>query len=419
MRKVDVLVLGSGIAGLGAALKAREFGRDPVIFEGNQSAGGLLDNFEIQGFRFDNAVHLSFAVESKVREIFDQIDYGTHIVNPKSFERDLWLKHPVQNNLYPLTVSERMVLFKSFLERKELFNDDYESWLRHQYGDGISERFPIPYTIKYWDTHPTELSTTWIGDRMRRASLDEVLFGTLTPETPNTYYLKEVRYPKKGGFRSFISGLIDQSSIEYNSRAISLDLDEKKIVFGNDLTVEYQTLISSIPLPELVKITNNVTSNVAKASKKLKATSIDLISVGLKKSSLSDLWFYIYDEDILASRAYSPSLKSPENAPEGCSSLQFEIYSRGTDSKYDKEVLFENVVYALRKMKIAERNDIIFMHHKHLRYGNVIFDNGMEVKRDLVRSYFHSYEVQTIGRFGEWDYLWSNQSFMSGYNVSF
>ena len=153
-----------------------------------------------------------------------------------------------------------------------------------------------------------------------------------------------------------------------------------------------------------------------KASKTLKATSIDLISVGFNRKVSNYLWFYIYDDDILASRAYSPSMKSPDNAPEGCSSLQFEIYSRGENSKYDKKELKENVIYALKKMRIADNEDILFMHHKHLRYGNVIFDIGMEKNRNSVRKYLKENGVKTIGRFGEWEYFWSNQSFMSGYN---
>ena len=35
---------------------------------------------------------------------------------------------------------------------------------------------------------------------------------------------------------------------------------------------------------------------------------------------------YIYDEDIPPARVYSPSLKSADNAPAGCSSLQAEIF---------------------------------------------------------------------------------------------
>jgi len=417
MNKVDVMIIGAGIAGLGAALRAREVHREAVIFEAKERAGGLLDNFELNGFRFDNAVHLSFASEPEVRKIFDQTDYYTHPSDALNFEEKRWLKHPVQNNLYPLPVEQKVELIKSFLRRTESESSDYESWLRHQYGDAISERFPIRYTLKYWGTPASNLSTTWIGNRMRRAELDEILLGAFTDETPNTYYTKEMRYPKTGGFRAFIEPLIALTTIEYNNQASKIDLENKIVTFKDGKKVQYTTLISSIPLPVLVSITNNISEKVKKAAESLVATSIDLISVGFNKKIIKDLWFYIYDDDILASRAYSPSVKSPENAPKGCSSLQFEIYSRGTESKYSKEQLIENVLYALDKMNIATKEDICIIHHKHLTYGNVVFDKGMEKCRDVVRNYFSSKGVKTIGRFGEWDYLWSNQSLLSGYNA--
>ncbi|WP_016675349.1 NAD(P)-binding protein, partial [Yersinia pestis] len=69
-RYINTVILGAGVAGLGAALKAREVNIEYEIFEAKASAGGLLDNFVIDGYRFDNAVHLSFATEEKVRDIF-------------------------------------------------------------------------------------------------------------------------------------------------------------------------------------------------------------------------------------------------------------------------------------------------------------------------------------------------------------
>lgn len=415
MKTIDVAILGAGIAGLAAALKAREQNQNAVIFEANSRAGGLLDSFEIDGFRFDNAVHLSFASEPEVRKIFDKTEYNTHPADARNFEHDKWLKHPVQNNLFPLTADEKVQLIKSFLARKELTKSDYESWLRHQYGDAISERYPIRYTQKYWATPASKLSTSWIGNRMRRAELDEILYGAFSEKTPNTYYTKEMRYPKKGGYRSYIEPLIAESTIEYNYKASDIDTENKVLTFSNGQKIKYKKLVSSIPLPVLVSITKNSPISIINAAETLVATSIDLISVAFNKPIINDLWFYIYDEDILASRAYSPSVKSLDNVPKGCSSLQFEIYSRGTKSKFKKTDIIENVIYALKKMKIANTEDILFTHHKHLRYGNVIFDKDMEIKRDQIINHYKTKDIKTIGRFGEWDYLWSNQSFLSGY----
>lgn len=417
MTHIETMILGAGIAGLGAALRCREEGKAAIIFEANERAGGLLDNFEIDGFLFDNAVHLSFATEPKVREIFDKTPYITHPADAWNFEKDRWLKHPVQNNLFPLSAEDKVELITSFLTRPEDAGVDYESWLRHQYGDKIAERYPIKYTVKYWGTPAKNLSTSWIGSRMRRAEVEEILFGAFTDQTPNTYYVKEMRYPEYGGYRSFIEPLIEQSDIRLNHRATKIDLVNKTVTFNDVQTVSYDSLVNTIPLPHFIELCIDVPDNVSNSAKELMATSIDLISIGFNKPIIKDLWFYIYDEDILASRAYSPSVKSPNNTPDGCSSLQFEIYSRGTNSRYSVDELKANTIMALKKMNVATEDDILFIHHKNLPYGNVIFDIGMEENRQIIKEFLNKNRVLNCGRFGEWDYLWSNQSLMSGYNI--
>jgi protoporphyrinogen oxidase len=419
MKHIPIAILGGGIAGLGAALRAAEIKQQAVIFEAGPSAGGLLDNFVVDGFRFDNAVHLSFATEPKVREIFDQTPYHTLPADSQCYDRGFWLKHPVQNNLFPLPAARKVELIKSFLARPDIADPaNYEDWLRCQYGEEIAQTYPIAYTHKYWDTPPSQLSVNWIGNRMRRAELDEILFGAFTSETPNTYYTKEMRYPKEGGYKAFIQPLIKSANIELNAKAIRVDTVNRRIDFENSASVSYDRIVSTLPLPELIRIMVDVPSEVATAASSLEATSIDLVSVGFNVELDLDLWFYIYDADIHASRAYSPSVKSSANAPAGCSSLQFEVYQRGRAAKYTPEELKNNVRQAILKMNIAADENILFLHHKRLPWGNVIFDVGMEENRQTVRDHLAACEVKSCGRFGEWDYLWSNQSFLSGYSAA-
>ncbi|SDD24696.1 protoporphyrinogen/coproporphyrinogen oxidase [Paraburkholderia lycopersici] len=417
METIDCVILGGGIAGLGAALRCRESNRRAVIFEARTSAGGLLDNFTIDGFRFDYAVHLSFANEPKVRDIFDRTPFLTHPADSKCFDEKHWLKHPVQNNLFPLAPEVKVDLIDSFVRRPDrMSGDDYESWLRHQYGNAIAERYPLRYTRKYWATDAAQLSVDWIGQRMRRAELGEILYGAFTDDTPNTYYTKEMRYPVEGGYKAFIQPLIDASDVRPEHIASAIDPAARIVRFTNGTAVRYESLISTLPLPVLVNLLAEAPAEVTRAASRLTATSIDLVSVGFEKPVVNDLWFYIYDEDILASRAYSPSVKSPDNAPDGCSSLQFEIYSRGPGSRYDPKTLESNTAYALRKMNIGSPGDIRFIDHRRIPYGNVIFDIGMSDDRHAVLRHVSQQGIASCGRFGEWEYLWSNQSLLSGYH---
>lgn len=73
-----VTILGAGIAGISAAYKLQSFGASFDIFEKNSSPGGLLRCFEVQGYRFDQAVHLSFADCDETRKIFNMTSAYTH-----------------------------------------------------------------------------------------------------------------------------------------------------------------------------------------------------------------------------------------------------------------------------------------------------------------------------------------------------
>jgi protoporphyrinogen oxidase len=413
----SVVVLGAGISGISAAYHATQMGINAVAYEAAPRAGGLLDNFTVDGFRFDNAIHLSFANEPEVREIFDRTPYIAHPAVSWCWDDNIWLKHPVQNNMFPLPLDERVELIAGLVERPDLEVTNYRQWLLYQFGETIAHRWSLPYTEKYWTVPAEALGTDWIGNRVRRADVREVLHGAFTSETPNHYYATEMRYPKCGGYRAFIEPMIDQTEIRCDHRASEILLKKKLVRFDNGEEVNFDRLINTMPLPVLINMIDEVPAEVRSAAATLFATSLDLISVGFRRADVSPyLWFYIYDEDILAARAYSPSIKSPDNAPAGCSSLQFEIYSspKNPQTKSPEEMKL-NIMMGLKKMKLVENEDeVIFMHHKRVPWGNVVFDLGMEQRRDLVLDWLKEVGIISAGRFGEWAYHWSNQAFMSG-----
>lgn len=413
----DLTVLGAGVAGLSAAYRAREASYSVDVFEAAKEPGGLLAGFSVEDFRFDRAVHLSFATEPEVREIFDRTPYRTHRPESLNWDNGHWLRHPAQNNMFSLDAKDKVTLIKGLADRpiKESISD-YRDWLEQQYGVPIAERWPLRYTRKYWRMDASELGIDWVGSRMRSADIGEVLEGAFSDSDRNTYYIKEMRYPEEGGYFSFIEPLVEGLDIHFEHRAKSIRLTDRSIEFANGQTAKFDRLVSTLPLPQLARMIPEVPQGLKEASQELIATQIDLISVGFARADVPpSLWFYIYDEDIEAARAYSPSWKSPSNAPAGTSSLQFEIYSLpGEDIDRNPEYLIENTRYAIEKMGLASADEILFLHHTRLPFGNVVFKKGMETTRDSILEWLSEEGIESAGRFGEWGYLWSNQAFMSG-----
>ena len=413
-----IIILGGGISGLASAYELKNHKIKSIVLEKNPSWGGLLDNFSIDGFRFDKFIHLSFAKDEYVNDIFYKTPFLKHKPLSSNYYKGFWLKHPAQNNLYPLNIEEKQKILNDFKKRENLLINNYEDWLRVQYGNYFTENFPMVYTEKYWTVKAKELETKWVSNRMYKPSLDEIKKGCETDITPNTYYAKEMRYPKKGGYKSFLKPMVKNLNIRTNSNVKEICLNKKKVTLFNGDEFEFDNLINSIPITELCKLIKDIPTTVLEASKKLNYTSGYLVSLGFNKPDImKKLWFYIYDKDILASRVYSPSMKSSDNAPKGCSSLQAEIYfNKGV--KFDKtnQEILDQTIDDLIKIGLFKKEDLIVKDIRTEKYANVIFDHHIYLNRKIVLDYLEDNKVISVGRFGEWDYLWSDQSMLSGRN---
>lgn len=418
----SIFILGAGISALGAAYSLKQKGYAPTLLEKDNTYGGLCGNFKINSFRFDRFVHFSFSNNEKVNELFSlsTSNIYRHIPNAYNLYKGKWIKHPAQNNLYPLADEEKKKIIQDFQNRPTNIDisalNNYEQWLRIQYGNYFAEHFPMVYTRKYWMREAKDLETKWIGNRLYQPSVEEVIQGAYSEKTPITYYAKEMRYPKQGGYKQFLSELAKDQDIRYNQEVVSIDPSQKIITTHTNGQYHYERVISSLPLPVVVKMIENIPETILDAANKLHCTCGYLISIGLKNKNIPPyLWWYIYDEDILPARVYSPSLKSPDNVPEGCSSLQLEIYCE--KNQYSEKELYNRSVKRFIELGIIKEEDILFTDIRFEPYANVIFDHNIYEARKIVRGYLQSIGIETIGRFGEWDYLWSDQSLVSGMNI--
>lgn len=416
---METVILGSGISGISAGYHLQKNGEKAVIYERDSDWGGLCGNFTIDGFRFDKFVHFTFAPDDYIKNIFEKSSPTFAHPNVSSnFYKGFWLKHPAQNNLAPLPADEKVEIIKGFINRphktfEELEN--YEDWLRVQYGDYFAENFPFKYTRKYWGVEPKELETKWVGNRMHSPDLDEVLKGAFEVQDKNFYYTSHMKYPKKGGFRSILNDCRKGLDIRFNKEVVRINPSAKTVFFKDGSSVKYDRLISSLPLPEIVKMIDGIPADIKKAGEDLMHTSGYMVSLGFKRPDVAKhLWFYIYDEDILASRVYSPNLKSPDNAPEGCSSLQAEIFFSNRAEVPPAEDVLKNTIEKLIEMGIFKEEDLVVKDIRFEKYANVIFDKDIYKNREVVLKYLKTIGIESIGRFGKWEYMWTHQAFEDG-----
>ena len=416
---MQTVILGSGAAGISAGYHLKQKNIDSVIFEKDADWGGLCGNFTIDGFRFDRFVHFTFATEEDIANHFaNSVDLWEHPSISSNYYQGAWLKHPAQNNLSALPTETKVKIIADFINRPQKNIEqikDYAEWLKVQYGDYFAENFPFAYTRKYWGVEAKDLETKWVGSRMHSPDLTEVLRGAFEEQQQIFYYTSVMKYPKTGGFRCILNTSREGLNIQFNKQVTHIDPKAKKIVFADHSETEYERLVSSLPLPEIINMLPNVPESVIEATKQLKHTSGYQISLGFNKPDIAKhLWFYIYDEDIPPARIYSPSLKSPDNVPSGCSSLQAEVFWASHQPTPSKEKVLAQTMGKLLEMGLFEQKDIVVQDIRMEKYANIIFDHEIYKNRQIVLDYLTSQGILSIGRFGKWDYLWSHQAFKSG-----
>jgi len=417
------VILGAGISGISFAYHLDKKENSHVIYEKRKSWGGLCDNFILDNrFLFDYFVHLSFSENEYVKKLFNNSsDYISHYPLANNYYNGYWIKHPVQYNLAPLPIEEKTKVIIDYFNKPKIKNsNNYKCWLNSNFGVYFSEIFPEKYTKKYWAINAEKLTTEWISTRIGVPSPEQLIKGSFEVQKDNFYYAKEMRYPIRGGYKSFLNLMANQVNIITNKCVSLIDLKRNEIYFEDGSSDRYEKLISSLPIPVLINCIKDCPKYIKEAAEKLCYTSGQLVSFVFNRPDVpKDLWFYIYDEDILPARAYSPSMKSKKNVVEGFSSMQFETYnSRYFPKNISGDNLIEHIIKNSERMKLFSKADILMSDYREVEFANVIFDFKRKKNLAIIHQYLRNNGIKYIGRFGEWDYLWSDQSLLSGMNAA-
>jgi protoporphyrinogen oxidase len=180
----------------------------------------------------------------------------------------------------------------------------------------------------------------------------------------------------------------------------------------------YDALISSVPLPDLIRMIKGAPPDVVSAAQRLACSTCVLVNVGVNRQDLSNSHItYVYDEDICFTRLSFPHLLSPHNVPAGAGSIQAEIYF---SDKYkplvgSPEDWIEPAIRDLRRCGILRDDDTILARGAWLlKYANVIFDLDRPKALEIVHGYLDDIGINYCGRYGDWGYMWTDESFKSG-----
>lgn len=443
----DFVIIGGGLSGISCSY---HLGHSRcIIFEKKSYPGGHVHTDYLNGFTWDEGPHVSFTKSDYVKQLFEQNVDGRYLEYPVrtvNYFAGNWIPHPAQSNLWAIPKDLRDSCLNDFLESRtsQLIPSNYEEWLINAFGSCFTMNFAAKYTRKYWQTEPQELSTDWVGMRVFKPLVEDVVEGYEKPLKRQTHYITHIRYPEFGGYFSFAKKMYEGACLRLGRQVSKIDLASKRIWFTDKSSIKFKKLISTLPLPELILLANAPT-HVLDAANDLNCTSLLLVNVEVNHAAKKlENWLYVYDEDKLSTRINCTELLSPNNAPNGQSGIQVEVYfSKKNRSEVTFDTVAKKVCRELVEMGLIEStSSIVNVHTKWVQWANVVFDNKRRKSQDIVFEWLSNFglnredddlepmtnwdnaknvsfgDIVLAGRFGQWKYFWTDDCILRGKVIS-
>lgn len=436
----EVLIVGAGPTGLGAAWKLDALGhRDWCLCEAGTTAGGLASSVvDEHGFTWDLGGHVQFSHYDYFDALMDELlgldGWVYHDRQSWVWLRNRFVPYPFQLNLHRLPAAEMWECIRGLevaQARPASQIRNFGEWIDARFGVGIARIFLRPYNEKVWAYPPEELGVGWVGERVATVDLRRVLDNIRRRRDdvswgPNNRF----RFPLRGGTGAIWRALARRLArkhpgrIRMGWRLEYLSTASREAVFSNGARIRYARLLSTVPLDVLVR-SSDLAPDLEPFVRKLKYSSTHVVGVGLRGRPPSHLedkcWMYFPESNCPFYRVTVFSRYSPHNVPDPGRfwSLMAEISESPWKPEDSSRVVPETIRGMLATGLVDSTRTVHHTWHRRLPHGYPTPFVGRDAVLGRIQPELEERGVFSRGRFGGWKYEVSNQdhSFAQGVEV--
>ncbi|KAL9639387.1 MAG: hypothetical protein Q9204_001114 [Flavoplaca sp. TL-2023a] len=459
---VDVLVIGAGPTGLGAAKRLNQLnGPSWMIIDSNETPGGLAStDITPEGFLYDVGGHVIFShykyFDDCIHEALPkEDDWYTHQRISYVRCKELWVPYPFQNNISMLPKKEQVECMDGMIDaalEARVANTkpkDFDEWIVRMMGTGIADLFMRPYNFKVWAVPTTKMQCQWLGERVAAPDLKTVTKNVILQKTagnwgPNATF----RFPARGGTGGIwiaVANTLPKEHTRFGPHGTvkKVDADNKIVHLEDGKTIGYQKLISTMAVDSLVEKMDN--KELISLSKDLFYSSTHIIGVGIRGSRPERIgdkcWLYFPESNCPFYRATIFSNYSPNNQPQPSTklptlqladgsaptskdakegpywSIMLEVSESSLKPVNQETMLSDSIAGLLNTAMLQPTDEIVSTYHRRFDHGYPTPSLEREgVLKQLLPALQDNHDIYSRGRFGSWRYEVGNQdhSFMLG-----
>ncbi|MEM6292991.1 MAG: FAD-dependent oxidoreductase [Myxococcota bacterium] len=422
-----LVVLGAGLTGLSTALHAARAGANPVtVLERRDDVGGKARSRRRDGYTFDITGHWLHLRDARTQDLVQSLFPTGDLVEIERctgiYTHGVMLPYPFQANLHGLPLPIVQECLATFVEAQVAAAAPdakpprtFEEFAVGRFGRGIAEHFFIPYNQKLWGSHYDSLTPDWISRFVPLPDVRQIVGGAIGVRQDGLGYNARFSYPAAGGIDGLAKALAGATTqagatLQRGAEVTRIDTEARVLTLADGTTQPYGKLVSTLPLPELVRRLSTVPAAVAEAASKLRWVRWRYLDVGTKSPvPMKEHWVYVPEPSVPFFRVGCYSNALPAMAPEGCGALYVELGDR--DGQPDLPAIFEGLT---AMGALASPDDVAFADLHDIEYAYVVFDEAYDEARRVIFEHLERVGVHSCGRYGAWIYNSMEDSILAG-----
>jgi protoporphyrinogen oxidase len=408
-------ILGGGISGVSLAA---HLGDDVEVVEKRARIGGLCGTIVEDGFTFDAAgPHIMFSKNKEVLSLM--VAALGENVHQRRRENKIWfkgrlVKYPFENDLAALAPQDNFECIYGYIvnPRADDVPSNLAEWSYKTFGTGISEKYFIPYNEKIWNYPATKLGLEFV-ERIPKPPMEDVLKSSIGISTEGYLHQLHFYYPVEGGYESLVHAFAAKvrGKLRTNWRVAAVARDGKqwRVTSADGEERTYDTLVSTLPIHELLKIWSGAPDEVHTLVATLRYNSLINILIGCNEDrGYPYTALYVPDPDLLFHRLSFPKAFSEHCVPAGSSSVMAEITTNeGRDGVWEMtdEQIIERTIVELARTGLVDPSTIVYRKAVRFQYGYPVYDLEYRANVTAMRNAVAATGLHLLGRFAQFDYI--------------
>ncbi len=407
-------ILGGGVSGISLAA---HLGDNVEVLEKRARIGGLCGSIIDRGFTFDAAgPHIMFSKNKDVLDLMVRV-LGDN-VHQRRRENKIWfkgrlVKYPFENDLASLPKEDNFDCIYHYIVNPHA-NDapsNLAEWSYKTFGEGISDKYFIPYNRKIWNYDPSKLGLEFVS-RIPKPPMEDVLKSSIGIPTEGYLHQLYFYYPIEGGYESvvhaFAKGVKGTIRPSWHVAEVSRQRDQWLVVSKSGERKTFDTLVSTMPIHELLSVWRDAPAEAREAASKLRYNSLINVLLGVRGGDgVPYTALYVPDPAIIFHRLSFPKYFSERNVPQGSWALMAEITANEGDGTWDMtdEQVLQRTIDDLKTMGLIDPAKIDYRRVVRFQYGYPVYDLDYRKNVTALRDAVAATGLRLLGRFAQFDYI--------------